>query len=74
VTALALMLRQIDHGWAVTLSDGREVVRFTGLGAKRRAIRWLRMAVQPDAAPHGRQRSPRLLSLIRAVPTGRVGA
>jgi hypothetical protein len=39
--ALALMLREIDHGWAVTLSDGRELVRFTGFGAQRRALRYL---------------------------------
>jgi hypothetical protein len=38
---LALMLKRIDRGWAVTLTDGREVIRFTGLGAKRRALRYL---------------------------------
>jgi hypothetical protein len=39
--ALALMLKPIHHGWAVTLTDGRELVRFTGLGAQRRARRYL---------------------------------
>jgi hypothetical protein len=39
--ALALMLKPISHGWAVALTDGRELVRFTGLGAKRRALRYL---------------------------------
>ena len=39
--ALALMLRPTKHGWAVTLTDGRELVRFTGLGAQRRALRYL---------------------------------
>ncbi len=39
--ALALMLKPINHGWAVTLTDGRELVRFTGLGAQRRALRYL---------------------------------
>jgi hypothetical protein len=41
MTALALMLKPINHGWAVTLTDGRELVRFIGLGAKRRALRYL---------------------------------
>ncbi len=39
--ALALMLKPITHGWAVVLTDGRELVRFTGLCAKRRALRYL---------------------------------
>jgi hypothetical protein len=41
---LALMLKPITHGWAVVLTDGRELVRFTGLGAKRRALRYLATA------------------------------
>ena len=39
--ALTLMLKRIPHGWAVTLSDGREIVRFRGLCAKRRVLRFL---------------------------------
>jgi hypothetical protein len=39
--ALALNLKPIDRGWAVTLTDGRELARFIGLGAKRRALRYL---------------------------------
>lgn len=39
--ALALILKPIDHGWAVTLTDGRELARFMGLGARRRAVRYL---------------------------------
>jgi hypothetical protein len=39
--AVALMVKPIDHGWAVALTDGRELVRFTGLWAKRRALRYL---------------------------------
>ena len=38
---VALMLKPIHHGWAVVLTDGRELVRFTGLGAKRKAVRYL---------------------------------
>jgi hypothetical protein len=41
LNALAIMLKPIHHGWAVTLSNGSELVRFTGLGAKRRALRYL---------------------------------
>ena len=39
--ALALMLKPIAHGWAVVLTVGRELARFTGLCAKRRALRYL---------------------------------
>jgi hypothetical protein len=49
MNALALMLKPIDHGWAVTLTDGREVTRFTGLCAKRRAMRYLRELFGGDA-------------------------
>lgn len=38
---LALMLKPIPGGWAVSLTDGRVVARFTGLAAKRRALRYL---------------------------------
>jgi hypothetical protein len=41
MTALALILSRIDHGWAVRLTNGRELVRFTGLGARFRARRWV---------------------------------
>jgi hypothetical protein len=41
MNALAIMLTPIRHGWAVTLSNGSELVRFTGLGAKRRALRYV---------------------------------
>ena len=41
MNAFTLMLKPIDHGWAVALSDGRELVRFNGLCAKRRALNYL---------------------------------
>ena len=41
MNALRLMLKPIDHGWAVALTDGREVAHFRGLCAKRRALRYL---------------------------------
>jgi hypothetical protein len=42
--ALRLMLKRIPQGWAVALSDGRELVRFHGLFAKRRALHYLATA------------------------------
>ncbi len=39
--ALALILRPIRYGWAVSLTDGRELARFSGPWAKRRALRYL---------------------------------
>ena len=41
MNALAAMLKPLDRGWAVTLTDGRELARFTGLAAKQRALRYL---------------------------------
>jgi hypothetical protein len=51
MNALALMLKPINHGWAVTLTDGREVMRFTGFGARRRALRYLAARVYRREAP-----------------------
>ena len=42
--ALLLMLKPIRRGWAVILTDGREVARFTGPGARLRAVRFLNRA------------------------------
>jgi hypothetical protein len=36
---LALMIGPTADGWAVYVTDGREVGRYRGLGAKRRALR-----------------------------------
>ena len=41
MNTVASTLKPIHHGWAVALTDGRELVRFTGLGAKRKALRYL---------------------------------
>ncbi|HWF73762.1 MAG TPA: hypothetical protein VG186_10490 [Solirubrobacteraceae bacterium] len=38
------MLRPIRYGWAVCLTDGRELARFSGPWAKRRALRYLATA------------------------------
>jgi hypothetical protein len=42
MTALAVILKPVHRGWAVTLTDGRELARFTGLCARRRAVRYMR--------------------------------
>ena len=34
MSGLAVMLKPIESGWAVILTDGRELARFTGLGAQ----------------------------------------
>jgi hypothetical protein len=52
MNAIAVMLKPISRGWAVTLSDGREVVRFTGLGAKRRALRYLERLISGQEVAH----------------------
>jgi hypothetical protein len=41
MTALALMMRPIDRGWAVYLTNGQELVRYRGFLAKQLALRYL---------------------------------
>jgi hypothetical protein len=38
MSGVAVMLKQTESGWAVILTDGRELARFTGFGAKARAL------------------------------------
>jgi hypothetical protein len=40
--ALAIILRPLPFGWAVCLTDGRELARFRGPGAHARALRFVR--------------------------------
>ncbi len=42
MNALTVMLRPMRNGWVVMLSNGRELARFTGIGARRRALRYLK--------------------------------
>jgi hypothetical protein len=42
--ALALLIGRTTDGWAVYLTDGREVARYHGIGAKRRALRHIARA------------------------------
>lgn len=48
---LSMMLRPIRHGWAVQLTDGRELARFLGPGARWRAGRYLRRAAEALSTP-----------------------
>lgn len=38
---LRLILKPIRIGWAVYLTDGRELARFYGLGSEGRAMRYI---------------------------------
>jgi hypothetical protein len=51
MTALALMIRPTHPGWGIYLTDGRELARFRGPGAKRRALRYLTSATKPPQTP-----------------------
>jgi hypothetical protein len=42
MTALAVMIRPTGDGWGVYLTNGRELVRYRGLGSKWRAAQYLR--------------------------------
>ena len=44
MNAHAILLKPIPHGWAVTVTDGRELARFIGPGAKRRALSFINRA------------------------------
>jgi hypothetical protein len=47
--ALAIILKPLNWGWAVCLTNGRELARFYGPGAHRRALRYLRNELGPGA-------------------------
>ena len=41
-----MMITPIRYGWSVQLSDGRELARFLGPGARWRATRYLKRAAE----------------------------
>lgn len=43
MSPLAIILTPVPFGWALVLSDGRELARFHGPGARSRALRYLRI-------------------------------
>jgi hypothetical protein len=54
-SAVAIILKPIAYGWAVCLTNGRELARFRGPGAHYRALRYLRtqFASAVPALPSG---------------------
>ncbi len=42
---VAITMRPVRGGWAVCLTDGRELARFRGLAARYRAALYLRAAL-----------------------------
>ncbi len=50
---VAITLRPVLGGWAVCLTDGRELARFRGLCARYRALRYLRSALGDGLWPAG---------------------
>jgi hypothetical protein len=41
MTSLAMMIGPTEDGWAVYLTNGTELARFKGLGARWRALHYL---------------------------------
>jgi hypothetical protein len=41
VSANTISVAPVEGGWVVMLTDGRELARFTGPGAKRKALRYV---------------------------------
>jgi hypothetical protein len=48
-TALAIILKPLTWGWSVSLTNGRELARFYGPGARLRALRYLRTEFGSEA-------------------------
>ena len=49
--ALRMMISPIRYGWSVRLTDGRELARFLGPGARWRAMRYLTRAAEALSKP-----------------------
>ena len=47
--ALAIILKPLRFGWAVCLTDGRELARFHGPLARARALAYLQGRILPSA-------------------------
>jgi hypothetical protein len=47
-----ISLAPVDGGWAVMLIDGRELARFTGPDAKRKALRYVAATNPVRPQPH----------------------
>ena len=69
MNALALILKPIEHGWSVSLTNGRELARFTGFGAKRRAIATSNAVHREGGRPCVVSPDPTLISSAAGCPT-----
>ena len=49
MTALAIMIRPTDAGWAVCLTNGQELIRYRGLFSKRLALRYFQRCAEANA-------------------------
>lgn len=56
MTALAIMIRPTDAGWAVCLTNGQELIRYRGLFSKRLALCCLQRCTEANPIP-GRYRN-----------------
>ncbi len=50
-SAVALMMRPTENGWAVYLTNGRELVRYRGIFSKPLALRYLQMCARTGSTP-----------------------
>lgn len=46
MTALALVMRPVAHGWAVYFTNGDELVRYRGFWSKQRALGYVQRCTQ----------------------------
>ena len=53
---LAIVLKPVFGGWAVCLTDGRELALFRGPGAHQRALRYVRGEIVPGRNTTGAAR------------------
>jgi hypothetical protein len=49
--ALALVMRPVDRGWAVYLTNGEELVRYRGLFARQLALRYMQRYTRSALTP-----------------------
>ncbi len=55
---LSLILKPTPGGWAVYLTDGREVAQFSGPGSKQRALDYVASATRILQAPASARKGP----------------
>jgi hypothetical protein len=58
MNALSLILKPTPRGWAVYLTDGRQLAQFSGPGSKQRALDHVARATRTLQAPTSIRRGP----------------